>query len=63
MKIIKHGSTHIEPQNVKCRCGCVFEIEDSDVVKNYLPIERIQIVVVCPECHNLITLRWVGDDR
>lgn len=54
MKIIKHGSTYIKPQTIKCMCGCEFEIEDSDVFKKYLPAgDQWMYHVDCPECGHL----------
>lgn len=52
MKVIKHGSTYIPNQEIKCDCcGCIYEIEDDDVVKQYQPYFRKWYYHVrCPEC-------------
>lgn len=57
MKIIKHGNTYVQPQIIKCECGCEFEIDESDVCKNYLYFAHVyQFCIECPECHRMMIL-------
>lgn len=65
MKVIKHGNTYVQPQIIKCECGCEFEIEDSDMEKRYLTFaQAYEYRVRCPECHRLIFIKVIieGDD-
>lgn len=58
MKIIKHGYTFIKPRTIKCNhCGCIYEIEDDDVNKDYQPyLRKWYYSVRCPECKDTTVL-------
>lgn len=62
IKILKHGNKNGEPLKAECLCGCEFEYETSDVLKDTTLMyttfpAQIRTYIMCPECCSRIDLR------
>ena len=70
IKILKHGNKNGEPLKAECLCGCEFEYETSDILKDTTLMfttypGQIRTYIMCPECYSRINLstRYITDSE